>query len=152
MPANLLGLSDRNTHNRGYVVGVGFIGLSLFAALLLLALNSELSRSFPYFFLLPWIVLLLVALVLPSAILFQPGKFNLGNPIVFAAWSYFLPAFVLGGIALAVGWSQPYFLSYIQDAKTNLPWTIILIILGYLGLAAGYFLPIGTAAGRIVGD
>jgi len=152
MPANLIGLPERITYNRGYVVGVAFIGLSLFATLILLTLNSELSRTFPYFFLLPWILLLLFVLILPSVILFRHGKFNLGNPLVFATWSYFFPAFVLGGIALAVGWSQPYFLSYIQDAKTNLPWTIILIMLGYLGLAAGYFLPIGKAAGRIVGD
>jgi hypothetical protein len=120
--------------------------------LLLLAINSDFSRSFAYFFLLPWILLLLAVLIVPSAILFRQGKFSFANPLIFATCSYFFPAFVIGGITLAVGWSQPYFLSYIQDAETNLPWTIVLIILGYSGLTAGYFLPVGSAVGRMIGD
>jgi hypothetical protein len=152
MAARTLERSDRRDGERIYIAGAGLIGLAMLASLVLLVLNLDVSRSFPYFFLFPWTLLLIIVLAIPSAILWRQGKFSLANPIVFAAWSYFFPAFVLGGIALAVGWSQPYFLSYIQDAETNLPWTMLLICLGYAGLAAGYFLPFGSAAGRMAGD
>ncbi|MEP6847689.1 MAG: hypothetical protein ABI999_02445 [Acidobacteriota bacterium] len=133
-------------------MGLVFVGVSVFATLLLVALNSEVSRSFPYFFLLPWILLLSVVLLIPSVYLYKKGRFSLCDPIMFAGWLYFFPAFVIGGIALSVGWSQPYFLDYIQDAEINLPWTMVLIILGYAGLCIGYFLPVGEVAGRLIGD
>src|SRR5260221_13739082 len=115
MSVNLTVASKRTNSDHSHLVGLVFIGLSVFAALMILVINSDLSTSFPYFFLFPWILLLLFVLGIPAAVLLCQGKFNLANPIIFAAWSYFFPAFVLGGIALAVGWSQPYFLSYIQD-------------------------------------
>ena len=125
--------------------------LTLFAGGFLLLLNSSLAESFPYFFILPWLVALAVVLLTPSAILYYTGKFRLDNPIVFATWSYFFPAFVVGGFFLAAGVSQPYFLAYIQDPETDLPFTILLIILGYGGLSIGYFLPIGEKVGAFVG-
>lgn len=144
--------AGRNKFDRKHLVGVVLIAASCSAALLLLGINSEISRSFPYFFLFPWILLLFAVLVVPSAILFRQGKFSFANPLVYATWSYFFPAFVMGGITLSIGWSQPYFLNYIQDAPSNLPWTIVLIILGYSGLTTGYFLPVGSAAGRVIGN
>src|SRR3954452_7705068 len=96
--------------------------------------------GYPYFFLLPWIFGLAIVLATPSAILFYKGKFTLVNPITFATWTFLFPAFVFGGFFLAGGWSQPYYLSFIQDAETTLPWTLIIVGLGFIGLCVGYFL------------
>jgi hypothetical protein len=87
----------------------------------ILLFSVDLSESFPYFFLLPWILGLAIVLAAPSLVLWRRGKFNLANPIVFATWSYFFPAFVIGGIMLSLGFSQPYFLDHIQDPEYNLP-------------------------------
>ena len=127
--------------------GVGVMGVVIFAVLLLYVLNSDLSETFPYFFIVPWLLALLVVLLIPSAFLWYRGQWTLENPLVFATFSYFIPAFVVGGFALASGVSQPYFLVYIQDAGRNLPLTVQLIMLGFAGLAVGYFLPIGRMAG-----
>ena len=70
---------------------------------------------------------------------------------MFATWSYFFPAFVIGGFVLVFGWSQPYFLSFIQDANVNLPFTIELIMLGS-ALSIGLMMPAGAKIGRIIGD
>lgn len=127
-------------------------GLILMAAAVLIAgfflvLSSELTESFPYLYLLPWITGLLVVLAVPTVYLYYRGRLTLIDPLVFATWSYFFPAFVIGGLTLSAGWSQPYFLTYIQDADYNLPYTVVLIMLGYAGLAAGYLSPFGSKVG-----
>ena len=114
-------------------------------------LQIDVSGSYPYLFLLPWIIALVVIFALPSAILVYLGKFKLHDPLVFATWTYFLPAFGLGGIILAFGWSQPYFLEFIQDPTYELPLTVSLIALGFLSLSAGYFLPVGYKLGSLLG-
>ena len=132
------------------MAGAVVMAIAMFAALMLLILNSDKSESFPYFFLVPWIIGLAVVLLIPSAILWYQGKFSFDNPLVFATFSYFFPAFVIGGLALASGMSNPYFLVFIQDAQTNLPFTVQIIMLGFGGLALGYFLPVGRKIGEIV--
>jgi len=151
MAANFSYQTSALRPDRSYLPGAVLMLLTLFAGGFLLLLNSSLAESFPYFFILPWLVALAVVLLTPSAILYYTGKFRLDNPIVFATWSYFFPAFVVGGFFLAAGVSQPYFLAYIQDPETDLPFTILLIILGYGGLSIGYFLPIGEKVGAFVG-
>ncbi len=142
-------VARQNGRDRQHIVaGVVVMAVAACIALFLLALNSDVSQSFPYFFLIPWITALAVVLLLPSGWLLYQGKFSFDNPIVFATFSYFFPAFVIGGFALSAGLSQPYFLAYIQDARTNLPFTVQLIMLGFAGLSVGYFLP----PGRLIGD
>lgn len=133
------------------IAGIGVMIAAVFVTLLLLALNSDIYSTFPYFFIIPWLIGLLVVLLIPSGILLYQGKFGFDNPLVFATFSYFIPAFVFGGLALAAGVSQPYFLVYIQDTQINMPYTIQLIGLGFIGLSVGYFLPVGSKAGAIVG-
>lgn len=103
-------------------------------------------------FLIPWVFLTGFVVAAPSAILWYQGKFKLYNPIIFAAWSYFIPAFFIGGLILANGWSSPFFLSFIQDPKNDLPFTMMIVILGYSGLAIGYFLPVGRIIGNKLGN
>jgi hypothetical protein len=132
-------------------------GLILMAAAILVAgffliLSSDLTESFPYLYLLPWITGLLAVLAAPTLFLYYRGRLTLIDPLVFATWSYFFPAFVIGGLTLSAGWSQPYFLTFIQEAHYNLPYTVALIMLGFAGLAAGYFSPFGSKAGAALGS
>ncbi len=142
--------SFRNTQERSFAPGLIIMASVIVVTLLAIVLNSDLTLSFPYLYLLPWIIALMVVLATPTVILYYQGKLTLFDPLVFATWSYFFPAFVVGGFMLTAGWSQPYFLSFIPDAQYNLPYTTVLIMLGFSGLALGYFSPFGSRAGSIV--
>lgn len=104
------------------------------------------------YFLLPWCFLTGIAIAVPNLYLLYNKKFNAFNPLVFAAWTYFFPAFVVGGLVLASGFSEPYYLTFVQDERTDLPLTLVYVILGYLGLAVGYFIPFGRILGKKIGD
>lgn len=127
---------------------LGLMAGSVIVAAFVLAAMGGVFESFPYFFLLPWIIGLGVVMAIPSAVLYHRGEFSLGHPIVFATIGYFGPAFVLGGALLAMGYSEPYYLSYIQDARSDLPFTVVIIGLGFASLSAGFFLPIGSRPGN----
>jgi len=124
-------------------------GLVIVSFLVLYWYESDFNTTY---YLLPWCFLTGIVIVAPSAYLYYKNRFDAFNPIVFAAWSYFFPAFFIGGLALASGFSQPFFLNFIQDERNNLPLTFIYIILGYLGLTAGYFLPFGRKLGIKIGS
>jgi len=132
--------------------GLVLMGAVLLVSLLVVLLNSEFTNSYPYLFLLPWVVGLGVLVLIPSVVMYFRGTFQFYHPLVFATGSYFFPAFVVGGLVLIFGWSQPYFLSFIQDANVNLPFTVELIMLGFAGLSVGLMLPAGAKIGRIIGD
>lgn len=132
------------------IPGLLLMLVTVVVALLVFLLNSDLTDSFPYLYLLPWIFALFAVLCAPTVFLYWRGRLTLYDPLVYATWSYFFPAFVLGGVMLASGWSQPFYLSFIQDADVNLPYTIVLIMLGYGGLCAGYFSGLGTRLGTTV--
>jgi hypothetical protein len=121
---------------------------SVLAGAFVFLIDLKPTNSQPYIFLLPWIFVLAVVFAVPPIVLYYRGAFSLDNPIVFATFSYFFPAFVIGGLSLSFGWSQPYFLDHIQDPEINLPFTIILIMAGYLALFAGYMFPAGRKAGE----
>ncbi|MBA2378700.1 MAG: hypothetical protein H0V76_03895 [Blastocatellia bacterium] len=129
------------------------VGLGIMASVFLIAgiailLTSDFTRVFPYLYLLPWITMILLSLAIPSFVLYTKGKFTFYNPVIYAAISYFLPAFVVGGTLLASGWSQPYYLSFIQNPEYDLPYTTVLVAGGFLAYAIGFMLPIG----RIIGE
>lgn len=99
-------------------------------------------------YLLPWVALTAAVIAAPSLYLYSQGKFNFFNPLVFAAWSYFVPAFIVGGLILTFGLStEQYFYAFIEDPETDLPWTFVYISLGYLGLSVGFFLPFAKSFG-----
>jgi hypothetical protein len=136
--------------DRFMLVGVAFMALTAIVALFFLAVANGALDAYPYLFLLPWIFGLAIVMAIPAAILHYQGKFSFADPLIFATWSYFFPAFVIGGVFLASGWSQPYFLEFIQDPKYNLPLTIVLVALGFGGLSLGYLLPIGEKVGSMI--
>lgn len=150
MAVNLANSGFRPRADRSFAVALILMMSTLFISGLLLLLSSDLHTSFPYLFLLPWIFGLAIILAVPVAILFYQGKFAFHNPLMFATFAAFIPGFVIGGLMLAVGWSRPFYLSFIQDADVNLPYTMILIMLGFSGLAVGYFLPVGKRLGAMI--
>jgi hypothetical protein len=124
-------------------------GLVIVAVLSYLAYETEVGATDRYY-LLPWAFLTAGVIASPAIYLLYNGNFDPFHPLVFPAWSYFLPAFFVGGILLGMGFVEPYYLSYVEDEKINLPLTFIYIILGYLGLIAGFTLPIGRRLGELV--
>ncbi len=129
---------------------VVLMAIAVMVSVVAVLLSSDIAENFPYLFLLPWIIALAVVLAIPTLILYYKGRLTLYDPLMYATWSYFFPAFVVGGFMLTAGWSDPYYLTFIQDARYNLPYTTVLIMLGYAGLAAGYFLPLGAKLGSVV--
>ena len=139
--------SFSGSHERFIAPALVLMAAAIVVAGFFVFLSSDLAKNFPYFFLFPWITGLLVIIAIPTLYLFYRGRLTLVDPLVFASWSYFFPAFVVGGFMLTTGWSEPYYLTFIQDAGYNLPYTVVLIALGFGGLALGYFFPIGPKLG-----
>ena len=103
------------------------------------------------YYLLPWCLATGAVIAAPSIYLFYKGQFDPFHPLVFPAWSYFFPGFFIGGLVVAAGLSQPYFLSYIQDESYNLPLTFVYIMLGYGGLTLGFAIPYAKRFGQALG-
>ncbi len=143
---------QRSTAERSLGPGVVLMVAAVLISLLGILLNSDLTASFPHLYLLPWLISLAVVLAIPNLYLYYKGRWHLYDPLVFATCSYFFPAFVIGGFMLTAGWARPSYLSFIQDAEYNFPYTIVLIGLGFIGLAVGYFLPVGAAIGSKIGQ
>ena len=126
-----------------------FLMFGVLAALFIFLLFDEnLLKSIPYLYLYPWILATAVTISAPLVYWYYKGKFDLFQPIVFAAWSFWIPAFVFGGVVLATGIVQPPHLVYIQNPEEDLPWTFAYIILGFSGLTIGYLLPWGNRIGK----
>ncbi|MGD9589707.1 MAG: O-antigen polymerase [Pyrinomonadaceae bacterium] len=152
MAISIRNSSVSNVQERSLGVSIGLMAAALLLAGLVVLLSSDLTESFPYLYLIPWLIGLMAVLLLPTLILHYQGKLTLVDPLVYATWSYFFPAFVVGGFMLTAGWSQPYFLSFIQDPATNLPYTVVIIGLGFGGLAIGYLSPVGRRLGTSLGQ
>lgn len=137
---------DRDT---ALLLPILIIAAIIFAvALSVLVLTDDSANPFKQMYLLPWALMVGAVVSAPSIYLFYKGRFNLFHPLVFAAWSYFIPAFFLGSLILASGLSQPYFLSFVEDEKYNLPLTLVYVALGYAGMTLGFFLPISGKIGK----
>ncbi len=95
------------------------------------------------YYLLPWTVFAGIVVLSPSAYLLYKGKFDPFHPLIFAAWSYIFPAFVIGGVIVSFKLVDPYFLSFIEDPEYNYPLSLMYVALGFVGLTIGYSLPIG---------
>ena len=113
-------------------------------------IEATLDNSGTKFYLLPWTFLTGAVVLAPSIYLFIKKKFDLFHPLVFAAWSYFFPAFFVGGLILAGGFSNPYFLTFIQNEEYDLPLTLVYVMLGYGGLTLGFYLPLGRKIGELI--
>jgi hypothetical protein len=125
-------------------------GLAIVFIIGYLLIDASLSRSGTKYYLLPWTFLTGAVILAPSIYLFIKGRFDPFHPLVFAAWSYFFPAFFIGGLILSSGFSNPYFLSFVHNEEYDLPLTLVYVMLGYGGLTAGFFLPFGKKIGESI--
>lgn len=142
---------ESNTKQINLLLPVALIFiLVLLGGATLLVLTDDGLNPFSEFYLMPWVLLLGIVIAVPNLYLIYQKRFNFFDPIVFAAWSYFIPAFFLGGLILASGLSQPFYLAFVDDEKYNLPLTLVYVALGYASLSAGYLLPLGKIAGNRV--
>ncbi len=105
--------------------------------------ENGLSDSIKGFYLLPWVAFAGIAVLAPTAYLAYKGRFDPFHPLTFAAWSYVFPAFVVGGVIIAFDLVNPFFMSFIDDPKYNLPLSLVYVAIGFIGLTVGFFLPIG---------
>ena len=139
---------DRRRDRLAYGI---LIAWGLVAAAIFMALVSEFGfgDASSKYYLLPWCLATGAVVATPSVYLFYKGRFELFHPLVFAAWGYFFPGFFIGGLVVAAGLSQPYFLSFVQDEHYNLPLTFVYIMLGYAGLTAGFSMPFMGRFGRV---
>jgi len=118
-------------------------GLVAISVIGLVWLENGLGDSLQSFYLLPWSFFTGAIVLSPSIYLFYKKKFDPFHPLVYAAWTYIFPAFVFGGVIISFGWVNPYFLIFIEDPEYNLPLTMAYVGIGFLGLIAGYALPVG---------
>lgn len=123
-------------------------GMIILGGLALFYLADDANNPFKDMYLMPWVFLLGIVIAAPNVYLIYKGRFNFFHPLAFAAWSYFVPAFFLGGLILASGLSQPFYLAFVEDERYNLPLTIVYIILGYGGLTLGFFFAYGKNIGE----
>jgi hypothetical protein len=132
-----------------FLVPIGILfALAFIAFWLMLLFGNGFSNPFTELYLLPWIAFAGVVILAPAVYLAIRKRFDLFHPLIFAAWSYFFPAFVLGGLLLASGLSQPYYLTFIPDLEYYLPLTLVYVALGFAGLTLGFSLPLGKRAGE----
>lgn len=146
-----LNLSGDRKSNLFYPIAF-FWGVVIVAILGFFWYEATLYETRTRYFLLPWCFLTGIAVAAPGLYFLYKKQFNLFNPLVYAAWIYFFPAFAVGGLILASNLSEPYYLAFVRDERSDLPLTLIYVILGYLGLAVGYFLPVGKKLGGKIGD
>jgi oligosaccharide repeat unit polymerase len=136
-------------HNRHSLLlaAAFFFSLTMVAAVVFGLYGGDITLSFENLYLWPWILMAFVVFSAPPVYLMLRRRFDPFHPLVYASWTYFLPAFVLGSIFLATGISEPSFLHLIPDQRFYLPLTLVYVALGYLGLTIGFALPWGKPIG-----
>jgi hypothetical protein len=143
------GYDPRRNLIYGIITFWGIVGLCI-AVILFSEYGIGENASKAY--LVPWCLATGIVVISPSVYLFYKGKFDPFHPLVFPAWSYFLPGFFVGGLIVSAGLSQPYFLSFIQNERYDLPLTLVYVMLGYAGLAIGFSIPYARRFGDLIGS
>ena len=123
-------------------------GALVAAALLFMWLGGVFDVAGAYYYLVPWSFATAALLIAPLLYQFAKGNFDPFHPLVFASWSYFFPGFAIGGFVLALGYSQPYYLSFVVDEQVNLPLTFFYVMVGFGGLIIGFLSPFGRHVGE----
>ena len=138
----------RDMRNTRLLYGILFLWGAALAVVLIAVVGSYgFTTPNTRYYLLPWCVAAGVVIAAPSVWLMYRREFSPFHPLVFAGWSYFFPAFVVGGLLLACGFTEPYFLSFVQDEQYNLPLTLVYVMIGYGCLSIGFAVPWAARAG-----
>src|SRR6187551_726258 len=89
--------------DRSIVPGIAMMSLAVVISLFALLFSVGSFESYPFLFIVPWLLGLGVVMAIPMLYLYYKGRFTLVDPLVFATLSYFFPAFVVGGLFFATG-------------------------------------------------
>jgi hypothetical protein len=96
---------------------------------------------------------LLAAVSLGTAIpvmLRQAKGIDLLHPLFYATWYFFVPQFVLASLLVVLGYYNLSISQFLPDPWVPRVTAIVAAIIGYLGLFAGFMLPVGRAlAGKL---
>jgi hypothetical protein len=125
--------------------------LCILAAVSFLWFDSG-DNLFGEYYLLPWCFLASLVVLAPVFYYFYKGNLDIFHPLVFASLSYIFPAFVLGGVILNFGWSEPFYLSFVENPRFELPLSLFYVVLGYVGLSSGYYFPISKKLGELLDE
>ena len=140
------------SHRRLLWVALVAFGLGLLSVgYLALSLSGNTASLFEYSYLIPWILLVFVVVSIPALYLVVRRSFELFHPLVYAAWIYFIPAFVVGSLLFATGVQTSWFVELIPNPERYLPLTLIYIALGFVGLTLGFVIPLGRRIGGAIG-
>ena len=144
MALRYLGRSPAGENRTNFFVPIALLWAVVLSVVIgVVWVENDLGSTLEGFYIIPWTCLAAVCVLAPSAYLLYQGKFDMFHPLVFAAWSYVFPAYVVGSLIVAFGWVDRYFLSFIEDPHYNFPLTLIYISIGFLGMTAGFYLPVG---------
>jgi hypothetical protein len=124
------------------------MGIIVTSIVVILFASGAISNPVKEGYMLPWIGLVALVVAAPIVYLGIKGQFDLFNPIVFAAWSFFFPGFVVGSLFLATGLSWPFFMHLIPDLQYYLPLALVYVALGFGGMALGFFIPPAQKFGK----
>ncbi len=145
----MIGTGKFSRSNDLLIISVGLWVLGVFIASAFFWFYSG-EDFFGEYYLLPWCFLTGLIVLAPAFYYFYKGSLNIFHPLVFASLSYIFPAFVLGGVILNFGWAEPFYLSFIENPRVNLPLSLFYVMIGYVGLIAGYCFPIGKRIGEVL--
>ncbi len=118
-------------------------GLMLIAGAGFLYATGGIDAALGDFYLVPWAIGTGIIVLAPSALLLYRGKFDLFHPLVYGVWSYVFPAFVIGALIITFNMTNSYVMLYVTEPETTLPLSLVYVALGFLGVIAGYYLPVG---------
>ncbi len=153
LPSSRTGVLRQSAQRNRMLYAIGLLWGAVLLSLIAIAwLFGIFEEPHGYSYLLPWCFATGIVVGFPIVYQLYYDRFDPFHPIVFASWSYFLPGFFIGGMTLALGISQPYYLAYVLDEKTNLPLSFVYVILGFAGLGLGFLLPLGNRIGNLIGD
>ncbi len=105
--------------------------------------DEGITETFGEYYLIPWALLAGAIILSPGIYLFYKGKFDLFHPLVYGVWSYMFPAFIIGAFIITYGYTNSYVLLFVTEPEYNIPLALIYVIIGYLGLIVGFYLPFG---------
>ena len=77
----------------------------------------------------------------------QARRFDVVHPLFYAAWSFFLPQFVVATFLIVAGKLDTYTGWLLQDPAAARTAALKLAIIGSIGLTAGFLLPVGRRIG-----
>ncbi|QQS41970.1 MAG: hypothetical protein IPM63_03220 [Acidobacteriota bacterium] len=106
------------------------------------------TESLGNYYLVPWALITAVVMLSPAGYLYYKGKFDPFHPTVYGVWTYLFWTFVGGSFVLITGITDPYFLSFIDTPSYTIPLSLVYVSIGFLGMIAGYYIPVGGFAAK----